>query len=210
MLTSLRREGQAQSASLFLYLPAELRNQIYEYVFQGWVIVALPSIQRHDSLEADIYPASADPYQTMRARATHRPSRPLNLLGLLCTCRQIHSETRLLPYRLNSFLCGERPFPSAWLNNLQDRLAHVRSLQLRSYMFANITLPRIWLETLRWFISIEKVEVFYHLLVPPWGQEEDHLATATADEAEMKQKIVRATSATCDVVFHRFILSDWD
>lgn len=77
-------------------------------------------------------------------------------------------------------------------------------------MPANITLSRVWLEILASFTSLKKVEVFWQLQIPSWGQEEDHLATANEDEKQMKQKIVRATSTACDVVFHRIVVSGWE
>lgn len=210
MLTVVRRGGQTREASSFLSLPAELRNQIYEYVLYGWVVAIKPSHRRHDSLEADIYPVAACTSRIPREKAIRQPDKPLHLLGILSTCRQVHAETRLLPYSLSTFFCGERPFPHAWLDILPEQLAQVRSLQLCSHIPANITLSRVWLGVLVHFTSLKQVDVFWQLRIPPFGQEEDHLATATRDEAEMKQKIVRATSTTCEVVFHRFVVSDWD
>lgn len=195
-----------RDAPSFLSLPVELRNQIYEDVFQGWIIAIKPSVRRHDSLEADIYPASTDPYQTIGRQVIPRASGPCNLLGLLYTCRQIYAEARLLPYSLNIFYCGESPVPQAWLHNLHEQLAQIRSLHLCSYMPANITLSRTWLEVLDCLTGLRKVAVFWQVQVPPWGQEEDHLSTALQDEAEMKRRITKATSAACDVVFHRIVV----
>ena len=73
-------------------------------------------------------------------------------------------------------------------------------------MPANIALSRAWLGILSWFSNLEKVEIYWQLRVPPWGPEEDHLSTATADEVEMKKKIINATSAACEVIFYRAVV----
>ncbi|KAF2627838.1 hypothetical protein BU25DRAFT_45013 [Macroventuria anomochaeta] len=197
---------RVQEASSFLSLPAELRNQIYEYVFQGWVIAIRPSLRRQDSLEADFWPVTTDPYQTTGRQAVRRADKPSNFFALLYTCRQTYAEARLLPYSMNTALCGEMPFPRAWLDDLHEQLAQIRSLQLCSHTPANITLSRTWLEVLPWFSHLKKIEVYWQLRVPPWGSEEEHLSTATRDEAEMRQKIIKATSAACDIIFHRAVV----
>jgi len=42
--------------------------------------------------------------------------------------------------------------------------------------------------------------------VPPWGSEDDHISTATIDETIMKKKMIDATSAACEISFHRTIV----
>jgi hypothetical protein len=181
---------------------------VYEHVFQGWAIAIRPSFRRYDSLDADIYPATASSYHTVGKDRNYRADRPSNLLSLLYICRQIRAEARLLPYSLNTFFYGEGSFPYVWMDILHEQLAQVRVLQLCSHKPANITLSRIWLEMLAWFTGLEKIEIFWHLRMPSWGQEEDNLATATRDETEMMKKIKEVTRATCNVVFHRFVIRE--
>ena len=207
-VTPCRRAQRLPDALSFLYLPAEVRNQIYECVLQGWVIATRTSLQRKGSLEADIWPATTDPYQIIESQSLHDIDKPSNVLGLLYTCRQIHAETKLLPYSLNTLLCGDKPFPRAWLDGVHVQLTQIRRLQLCSYSPANIVLSRVWLEMLPWFSNLNKVEVHWQLRMPPWGSEEDHISTATADEVEMRKKILQATSAACEVNFHRAVV--WD
>lgn len=194
--------------SSLLSLPAELRNQIYENVFQGWVIVIRPNLQRQDRLEADIWSVTNDPFQTLERQAMRQANKPSNPFSLLYTCRQIHAEARHLPCRLNTLLCGEKPVPYVWLVNLREQLAQIRTLQLCSYTPANLTLSRTWLAMLPWFTGLRKVEVYWQLSMPSWGEEEDHLATAVRDEVEMEFKIRKTTPTTRDVVFHRIVCSE--
>lgn len=196
---------------LLLSLPAELRNQIYGFVLQGWIIKIKPSFRPYDSLEADVdqLPFFAYRSEIKGSQKMHPTERkPSNLLAILGTCRQIYAEARLLPYRLNTFSYGEQPLPREWLNALHEHLFQIRELRLYSKMPANITLSRVWLEVLALFANLKKVEVFWVLCIPSWGHEEDHLMTAIKDEIEMRQKIVKATSTACEVVFHRVVISD--
>lgn len=202
----MQRAQEKQHVLSFLRLPAELRNQIYERVFQGWIIAIRPSSRHLGSLEADIWPDNTSPYRIVGGRSSRLNNRSTNVFSLLYTCRQIYAETRLLPYGLSTVLCGEAPFPPAWLAGLNVQLTQVSSLQLCSYMPANIALSRTWLEILPRFSDLKKVEIHWQLQVPQWGAEEDHLSTATADEIEMTKKIIKATSAVCEVSFHRTVV----
>lgn len=203
---SLQRTQRIPVALSFLSLPAELRNQIYEDVFQGWVIAIRPSSKRNDSLDTDIWSANTDPYQILGRHPWPLTNKSSNELSLLYTCRQIHAETKHLPYGLSTVLCGDTAFPRVWLDELHTQLSQVRSLQLCSYMPANIILSRVWLEILPWFNDLKKVEVHWRLRVPLWGSEEDHLSTAAADETDMRKKIIKATSAACEISFHRAVV----
>ncbi|KAH6638109.1 hypothetical protein C7974DRAFT_154567 [Boeremia exigua] len=113
---------QKREISSFLSLPAELRNQIYKLVFQGLVIAIRPSQRLEKSLEVDVWPDTTDPYQIVSSHTLRIGNQPTNVLGLLYTCRQVHSETRLLPYCLNTALCGEEPFPRACVASLHMQL----------------------------------------------------------------------------------------
>ncbi|KAF2013419.1 hypothetical protein BU24DRAFT_331283, partial [Aaosphaeria arxii CBS 175.79] len=66
-----------QKQSPFLRLPAELRNQIYEYYFEEG------SVYLDDS---EIYYADSSSF------------RAFNYIGLILVCRQIHADTALFPY----------------------------------------------------------------------------------------------------------------
>jgi hypothetical protein len=78
------------SNSLLLRLPGELRNKIYEYAFGG------------HSVEVQYGPSSDD-----EDLYCHAPGSTVSLwsdlLSRTTICRQIHEETRLLPYALNIF-----------------------------------------------------------------------------------------------------------
>jgi hypothetical protein len=107
-LTSLSTRKN-QTDSRLLLLPPELRTQIFEYVLGGqtWKI-------RFD----------------LRFGKTFNQSRYANALALLATCRQIHAETQLLPFRLSLFsalncvslhrwLLTIKPFQCTALTNIQ-------------------------------------------------------------------------------------------
>ena len=183
-----------------------MRNQIYECVLGGWLIAVRSNPQREDKLEYGIWPAAMDPFEIMGHQPTRSADMPSNALSLLYTCRQIYAETKLLPYGLNALLIGER-YPSRTLiEGTPVQLAQVRRLKLCSYAPANIVLSRVWLETLSWFENLNEIEVHWRLRVPPWCSEEDYISTATIDEALMRKKIIDATSAACEISFHRTIV----
>ena len=190
----------------FLSLPAEMRNQIYECVLEGWLIVVRPDPRRKNRLEYGIWPATVDPFEVMGHQPTRSADRSSNALSLLYTCRQIHAETKLLPYGLNALLIGETYSPRSLIEGTLVQLAQVRRLKLCSYAPANIVLSRVWLETLSWFENLNEIEVHWQLQVPPWGSEEDHISTATIDETIMKKKMTDATSAACEISFHRTVV----
>lgn len=192
----------------FLSLPAELRNQIYECVFQGCILAIRPSPGSEGGLKVEIWPETTSPYAIITGHVPCGNNQSTNVFGLLSTCRQIHAETRYLPYGLNTVLCGEMPFPPAWLADLGTKLTRVSSLRLCSYMPANIALSRTWLAILPQFGGLKSIEIHWQLRVPFWGSEEDHASTATADEIEMERRVSNTVSAACDVSFHRTVV--WD
>lgn len=193
--------------SPLLSLPAELRNQIYEDVFQGWVIAIRPDLRRQD-VDFDIWPFTKDPRQTLGRQRMRQANKPPNPFSLLYTCRQVHAEARHLPCKLNTLLCGEKPIPHAWLVSLPKQLGQIQTLQLCSYTPANLTLSRTWLEMLPWFTGLRKIEVYWLLYVPSWGEEDSQLATAVRDETEMELRIRKTAPTTRDVVFHRILRFD--
>lgn len=203
LLISSQRTQQNPTASSFLSLPAEIRNQIYEEVFQGQVFALRPNSNRKHGLETAIWSADIDPYQILERQSWPLEKQSSNGLDLLFTCRQIHAETQHLPFGLSTVLCGDCAFPGAWMRVLPSQLNHARSLQLCTYMPANIILSRVWLEILPLFTNTKKVEIHWQLHVPSWGSEEDHLSTAATDEIDMRKKITKATSSSCEVSFHR-------
>lgn len=196
---------RTSNAMLFLTLPAEIRNQIYEYVLEGWVIAMRMDPIRRESPKVDIWAATTSPYRIHKACQTqHQSDESSNVFSLLYTCRQIHAETRLLPYSLNALLCGENQLPRAWLETIY--LAQTRRIVLCSWTPANIALPRFWLEMLSWFECLEQVDIWWPLFMPPWGLEEDHLSTTAIDKIDMTNEIRRVTFAACKVRFHPVIV----
>jgi hypothetical protein len=74
--------------SPLLCLPAELRNEIYAYVIQnGTYRFRDRVVVQSGWLHLEVYMEEPRP----------------RWAGLLCTSRQINTETRLLPYSLNTF-----------------------------------------------------------------------------------------------------------
>lgn len=195
-------------APSFLSLPAEIRNQIYEDVFQGWIIAIRPDSRQKEGFETDIWPADTDPYQVLERRSWPVTTRSMSMLGLMYTCRQIHAETKHLPYGLSTVLYGDRVCSHEWMDVLHPQLYHTRTLRLCTYMPVNIVLSRVWLDIVRQFSDVKKIEIHWQLRMPAWGSEEDHLSTAASDEIDMRKRIVTATSAACEVTFHRAVV--WD
>jgi len=111
-----------QSESPLLQLPAELRNIIYTYVLQDdlWVVA-----YRLTKTESRGYP-----------------------IALLFVCRQIHAETALLPYALNTFLIGDISLgEDAALGFLGRRTpAQLQSMQTLYFIYDlwNFAIPPRW------------------------------------------------------------------
>lgn len=113
-----------QSPPLLL-LPAELRNTIYTYALAGHDIF----IWNHT-------------HANHFARRGQRGPRflPPNLLALLSVCRQIYAETRLLPFKLNTFV-GHAPSSDDFLAGKiidQARLDVVRELRWSFFILAGL------------------------------------------------------------------------
>ncbi|KAF2118338.1 hypothetical protein BDV96DRAFT_382848 [Lophiotrema nucula] len=89
--------------SFLLRLPAEIRNHIFQYVLGGQkVAIHSPSYYRPHGTEekgdSDFAISQfKDPYIVLERARSIRP------VEVLVTCRQIYSETVLLPFALNTF-----------------------------------------------------------------------------------------------------------
>jgi hypothetical protein len=83
------------TSSPLLRLPAELRNQIYEYVFGGRRQLIKPLGQHQQQ--------SATTEEAEKGEQSNANLRPTNL-SLLSTSRQLHLKTALLPYKLNTWV----------------------------------------------------------------------------------------------------------
>ena len=81
------RRNEAESS--LLRLPAELRNKIYEYAVGGHVIELISSKKK--------------PHYKMLSQANGHYTALANPTVLSKICRQLHKETALLPYSLNTF-----------------------------------------------------------------------------------------------------------
>lgn len=195
-------------AAPFLSLPAEIRNQIYEDAFQGWIFAIRPAANRKSGYETDIWSADTTPYQILEKRVWPVTNRSSTVLGLMYTCRQIHAETKHLPFGVSTVLYGDRAGPHGWEDTLHPQLYHVRTLQLCTCMPVQLVLSRVWLEILPRFKDVKNIEIHWQLRMPAWGSEEDHLSTANADEIDMRKRINTVTSATCEVTFHRDVVGD--
>lgn len=72
-------------------LPREIRNSIYDYIFDGQVIEV---VKVNGRLRLALAP-TADPFG-LPLHLAH--TNDVNLFGLPMTCRTLHQETRHLPY----------------------------------------------------------------------------------------------------------------
>ena len=96
--------------SPLLRLPAELRNLIYSYVFAHQTIEPVPELwrQRNDT--------------TIRVH---------NVLTLLRVNRQLHAETRLLPYQNTTFVFTSTYALDAFVaRRSQEQLDFIQSVQI--------------------------------------------------------------------------------
>jgi len=108
-----------------LSLPAELRNLIYSYVFANQTIEPVPEPwrQRNDTTIRD----------------------PI-VLTLLHVNRQLHAETRLLPYRDISFaFTSTRTLNVFVAKRSQEQLDFIQSLQIESMIcFRMLQDEKLW------------------------------------------------------------------
>jgi hypothetical protein len=115
-------------ASSFLRLPAELRNQIYTYVIGGETF--------------DIYCwRRYTPY----GFATRILRKRRAFLALLAVCRQLYSETRLLPFRLNAFRFKSQDAFHSWLDKFAlDQREAIQNVSLVTWMARHMVEGEGW------------------------------------------------------------------
>lgn len=141
-----RLSSSATSTSLLLSLPFELRQKIFEYVFSAPAPGPFPpqkssapsrSFGQTGCRYALPSPRSSSSAASDRIGSSHSPGSN-GYLNALFVCRQIHRETRLLPFQVNSinhpatfgsnisatkhFLDGLRPFQRSAIRKLEIHL----------------------------------------------------------------------------------------
>jgi hypothetical protein len=119
----ISRTALNHEKSPLLRLPAELRNQLYEYVFGDREIDVVYNFYRRSTLEYNF-----------EAYTSSRPDeRVYNLTALLGSCRQLYAETKFLPFihgHLDHLLLGGDLQHSSRALAKEQREA-VRSIRLR-------------------------------------------------------------------------------
>ncbi|CAO2656919.1 Nn.00g057220.m01.CDS01 [Neocucurbitaria sp. VM-36] len=103
--------------SPLLRLPGEVRNQIYSYIFNGYEVepsVKFPELNprrvKGCHLRCRIY--GSEEWKDFNTWD--------RLLGLTNVCHQLHGETRLLPFRLNTFQVRYEEDFDFWLSLLTE------------------------------------------------------------------------------------------
>jgi hypothetical protein len=89
-------EARNRKTSPLLRLPGELRNRVYGYALSGVTISVFPAPKPWDP--AQLHAHVADPVTALTAT-----SNVMDTINLTRVCRQIHAETRLLPFRAFTF-----------------------------------------------------------------------------------------------------------
>jgi hypothetical protein len=89
-------ESRNRRNSPLLRLPGELRNRVYEYAMSGVTISVFPAPKPWS-------PAQLHAHVADTATALTAMSSPSDTISLTRVCRQIHVETRLLPFRAFTF-----------------------------------------------------------------------------------------------------------
>ncbi|PVI04525.1 hypothetical protein DM02DRAFT_651474 [Periconia macrospinosa] len=132
-MKELREEMFFNVKSPFLRLPPEIRNRIYEFVLGGRLLLLSP-------------PELRDGY-------------PVNSLALLLVCRQIHQETRDLPFTLNRFTVKHPHERGVNAYDCRERLLDfAMSLSERQRKSVNsLTMPRWHMKLVtRWSFEISR------------------------------------------------------
>jgi hypothetical protein len=115
-------------ASSFLCLPAELRNQVYTYVLGGETF-SIHCWRRY----------------TPFGFATRILRKRRFFLALLVVCRQLHSETRLLPFRLNAFRFKSQDAFDSWLDKFTlDQQETIQNVHLVTWMARHMVEGEGW------------------------------------------------------------------
>lgn len=112
-------------------MPAELRNHIYEYAFGDAIIMIHPS---------DFSPS----FRTSCRKPLVLDRRPV---ALTAVCRQLHAETRQLPFELGTFYSNAKFELSAFLSHIAkyqiDSIRHFElPLRRSSYCAACFSHPK--------------------------------------------------------------------
>jgi hypothetical protein len=153
----------------FLRLPPEVRNSIYVYVFGA----------RHIKL-ASKFNSTSRPYQYV-PEGIVRPAnngskdarentygKPSHTFALLKTCRQIHAETHMLPFELNTFDISRHDSEinplKLWSETLAKQLRAIRTVRIQTdNAVMEIMFP---IESLKLLAGLKRVEVV--VVVAAW------------------------------------------
>ena len=166
-LTHSRRASRSPYIYPFLDLPAELRNEIYSYVF-GDMTIDLQLDDNSTGVISRIFPGiPPGTYPTHPGdidAVNADPQKPSNTFALLKTCRQINTETRKLPYKLNAFVLS---YNGALENLVKDRVLAARVRLIRTVRFGLYALSPSYIDwgfatmvqTLAEFVEPSLVEV---------------------------------------------------
>jgi hypothetical protein len=115
-------------ASSFLRLPAELRNQIYTYILGG-----------------ETFSVHCWRRYTPFGFATRILRKRRLFLALLAVSRQLHSETRLLPFRLNVFRFKSQDAFVSWLDKFAlDQQEAIQNISLVTWMARHMVEGQSW------------------------------------------------------------------
>ncbi|KAH5129377.1 hypothetical protein HBI38_116520 [Parastagonospora nodorum] len=127
------------------FLPDELRNRIYRYVFGGYRILIEVKSDHDDGMTklcgwalSAITWSRSSVTRIKFASTKNRPEQPARIgsshtFAFLKTCRQIHSEAHLLTFELNTF---ELKYPEdldIWMLTLLTQLNSVQTLRLPTF-----------------------------------------------------------------------------
>jgi hypothetical protein len=118
----------------FLRLPGELRNKIYKYVFSGKEVC--PFVTRDSIVRLNCILASTRDY---------RCSAFESYVALTKTCRQIHQETRLLPFKY--CIIDKRclmDYLALWMNRMDEDMLEIVSAGLTDRQKESVELYRPW------------------------------------------------------------------
>lgn len=209
-MTSAEREN---ALSPFLRLPAELRNQIYEYVLGGKSI-CLTCVEAHKTnlkeegfCTAEIATCVKPPGSGYDGGDPAKRS----TLNIVKVCRQMHAETRLLIFSLNIFRYS-RPVPNldVWRRRRPECLSLITAVRLYSDARSD---EAVWLEGLKYFPGLKRLEVAVHYPYarrPPPGHEQIEtrgLAARDAWEFRVVRRARQNSNWQVQVIFyHRWRL----
>jgi hypothetical protein len=115
-------------ASSFLRLPAELRNQIYAYILGG-----------------ETFNIHCWRRYTPFGFATRIMRKRTLFLALLAVSRQLHAETRLLPFRLNAVRFKSQDAFDSWLDKFAlDQQEAIQNVRLVTWMARHMVEGQSW------------------------------------------------------------------